>query len=419
MEAPRTPLTDEVGRLRGCLNDLVSVMALPALWTGGEPSRIVDALLDALLGMLPLAFVFVRLHDPEGGSPVEAVRVAEPLAHATPARDIGKALDEWLGSDPLTWPRGARLFLGRLPLSVASSPMGLNGELGVLVAGSRQVAFPEQSQALLLDVAANQAAIALQQSRLLSAQKRISSELDARVARRARELAAANDELTKEIAERRRVEAALRDSEHESRLIVDSIPGLVALLTATGAVDVVNRQLLEYFGQPLEELRQWGTNGTVHPEDLPHVIDVFTRAIAGGTSYDIVQRLRRADGVYRWIQNSGVPVHDTNGTVVRWCVLLTDIDGRKRAEDAIRRSEAFLIEGQHLARMGNFSWRVPTNDIEWSEPLYRIFEFEPGSTVARIVLNASQTKSATERVLQRYGINRDHLFAKETEAASR
>jgi PAS domain S-box-containing protein len=47
----------------------------------------------------------------------------------------------------------------------------------------------------------------------------------------------------------------------------------------------------------------------------------------------------------------------------------------------MRRSEAFLAEGQHLARMGNFWWRVTTNEILWSEPMYRIFEFEPSTTV--------------------------------------
>jgi PAS domain-containing protein len=66
----------------------------------------------------------------------------------------------------------------------------------------------------------------------------------------------------------------------EWHLIMDALPGLMALLTATGEVEVVNRKLLEYFGQTLEELRNWGTNGTVHPEDLPHVTEVFTRSIA-------------------------------------------------------------------------------------------------------------------------------------------
>ena len=76
-------------------------------------------------------------------------------------------------------------------------------------------------------------------------------------------------------------EASLESSAEEAtRLVVESIPGLVGLLTSGGEVQFLNHQILEYTGQTLEELKGWGTNGTVHPEDLPHVIDVFTRSIA-------------------------------------------------------------------------------------------------------------------------------------------
>ena len=304
MEAPLDSRADEVTQLRGCLSDLVGIMALPALWTGGGPPHIVGTLLDALLGMLQLAFVFVRLNDPEDGGPVEMVRVAASWEGTARAREISEAIDSSLGDAPLNWPPHARVCIGDVDLSVASARLGLQGEIGIVVAGSQRRDFPAETETLLLDVAAKQAAIGLQQARLLSEQK--------------------------------------RESERESRSIVDSIPGLVALLTATGDVEVVNPQVCEYFGQTLEELRQWGTNDTVHPEDLPHVIDVFTRSIASGSPYEIVQRFRRSDGVYRWFANSGFPLRDTNGHIVRWCVLLTDIDERKRAEDALRASERNL-----------------------------------------------------------------------------
>src|SRR4029434_2125878 len=92
-------------------------------------------------------------------------------------------------------------------------------------------------------------------------------------------------------------------------------------------------------------------------------------------------RRRRLDGVYRWFQIRGLPLRGSNGHIVRWYVLLTDIHERKNAEEALTRSEAFLMEGQHLARVGNFAWRVATNEITWSDQLYRIYELEIGVPV--------------------------------------
>jgi PAS domain S-box-containing protein len=139
--------------------------------------------------------------------------------------------------------------------------------------------------------------------------------------------------------------------ERKSRLIMDTIPGMVGVLTATGEVDVLNRQLLEYFGQTQDELREWATNGTIHSEDVAHVIDVFSRAIASGSPYEIVQRFRRADGVYRWFQNRGFPLRDEHGQIVRWCVLLTDIDERKRADEERRQAETQLAGEKRLLEM--------------------------------------------------------------------
>jgi len=95
--------------------------------------------------------------------------------------------------------------------------------------------------------------IGLQQARLLTEQKRVADELDQGVAQRTAELAAANEVLRKEVAERRRAEEALAASERNLRLIVDGIPGLVTLLTPAGEVELVNLQLVEYCGRTSEE----------------------------------------------------------------------------------------------------------------------------------------------------------------------
>jgi PAS domain S-box-containing protein len=155
------------------------------------------------------------------------------------------------------------------------------------------------------------------------------------------------------------------ETERSSLLLVDSIPGLVALLTAGGEVQFVNRQILEYTGRTLEELKQWGTNDTVHPEDLPYVIKAFTGSIASGSPYEIVQRLRRRDGAYLWFQNSGFPLRE-DGQIVRWCVLLTDIDERKRAEEALNTARAELA---HVSRVTTLSALTASIAHEVSQPL--------------------------------------------------
>ncbi len=140
-----------------------------------------------------------------------------------------------------------------------------------------------------------------------------------------------------DIDDQKRSEEKFRESEHDARLTLDSIPGL-ALLSPTGNLDMVSRQALEFFGRTVEELAEWGTNDTIHPEDLPGVIDVFTRALTTGRPYEFSARFRRADGVYRWSQNRGRPLLGRNGDIARWCSLITDIDDQRRAEEKLRES---------------------------------------------------------------------------------
>src|SRR5205814_1318254 len=75
-------------------------------------------------------------------------------------------------------------------------------------------------------------------------------------------------------------------SEESFRLIVETIPGLIAVMTPAGSVEHVNRQVLEYFGRTLDELKQWGTSDAVHPDDLPRVIAAWTHAFATGPPYE-------------------------------------------------------------------------------------------------------------------------------------
>ena len=156
-------------------------------------------------------------------------------------------------------------------------------------------------------------------------------------------------------------------SENELRLIVNTIPGLVAIMTARGEVELVNQQVLDYFGRTLDDLRLWGTSDAVHPDDLPAVVAAWKRSVETGAPYEFEHRIRRADGVYRWFQSRGHALRDADGEIVRWYNLLTDIDDRKNVEERLRRSEAFLLEAQSMSRTGSWRHNLVTGEL-WVSP---------------------------------------------------
>jgi PAS domain S-box-containing protein len=162
--------------------------------------------------------------------------------------------------------------------------------------------------------------------------------------------------LQTDIDDQRRAEEKLRESEYESRLIVDSIPGLIAVLETSGEIERVNQPILDYFGKSLEQLRQWALDDTIHHEDRPAYLQAFERAFTAGDPFEYeAVRIRRFDGVYRWFDMRGLPLHDLQGHIVRWYFLLTEIDDRKRAEDALRQAQGDLARINRVTTMGELA----------------------------------------------------------------
>src|ERR1700733_1855037 len=83
-----------------------------------------------------------------------------------------------------------------------------------------------------------------------------------------------------------------------------------------------------------------------------------------------------------------VALRDEAGNIIRWYGTTIDIEDRKRAEDALRQSEAYLAEAQRLSHTGCFGWNVASGEILWSEESYRIFEYDPTTRATiEMVLN--------------------------------
>src|ERR1700721_4381153 len=104
MDVQPRDLAEENKRLQRCVNDLISALALPAMWSGGEPSQIVHTLLDALLRMLQLDLVYVRLEKTGDQAPIEMVRFAQSQKYIAQPHEIGVVFKRWLGADPRQWP---------------------------------------------------------------------------------------------------------------------------------------------------------------------------------------------------------------------------------------------------------------------------------------------------------------------------
>jgi PAS domain S-box-containing protein len=170
-------------------------------------------------------------------------------------------------------------------------------------------------------------------------------------------------------------EHALRASEQSLRMILNTVPGLVSTMAASGELELVSDQVVAFFGKTREELQDWLPY--VHPDDRERLMSKWARSLETGEPFEDVQRLLRADGQYRWFHSRSHPFRDREGRIVRWYNLLIDIDERKTAEDALRRSNAYLEHAQELTHTGSVGLRVSDAQIFWSPETARIYGYDP------------------------------------------
>jgi PAS domain S-box-containing protein len=365
MEPVRRPLavlraeetSAEVARLRRCVNDLVSVLALPVMWAGQEPSRVATTLLDVLVRTLRLDFGYLRVGDPMRG-PVSQWLRAEAGASPDPAA-VGHALETYL-SGGVSW-RGSRIAhpFAEGTVSIAVFHIGPSDSTAVFVAGSRRPDFPSETEYLVLQVATNQAAIALEQARQLSGRQSTTDELKRRVA----------------------------ETEDRLQEMADKISEVIWIKS----LDPEERQLYvspsyeRVWGLPLKDLfqdpRAWVE--AIHPDDRERVDRLFSLWVSeGDVSYqDIEFRIVHPDGNIRWIHERGVLTFNESGRPSRASGISTDITDRKAAEEELR--EAF----DEIRRLKD---RLQQENVALREEVEKVSMFEEivGSSAAlRAVLS--------------------------------
>jgi PAS domain S-box-containing protein len=187
-----------------------------------------------------------------------------------------------------------------------------------------------------------------------------------------------------DITERKLSLEALQESESLFRSTLENAPIGMARVSLDGRFLQVNRALCRLVGYEREELLQMTFQELTVPEDLKEDLDNIDRLNRGEIQYyQMGKRYYRKDRQIVWIQLTVSLLRDSTGKPRYFISQIEDITERKRAEEALRRSEYELKEAQRVAQIGNWDWDLSTHQQIWSEELYRIFGRDPTQPLPR------------------------------------
>ncbi len=152
------------------------------------------------------------------------------------------------------------------------------------------------------------------------------------------------------VTERKRAEQELRESEERFRLVANAAPVMIWMSGPDKLCNYCNQPWLEFTGRPLEAELGNGWTESVHPNDLPYCLHTYNYSVDDHASFRMTYRVRRHDGEYRWIEDTGVPIVSADGSF-RGCIgSRADITDRKREEEILRTVSGKLIEAQEKER---------------------------------------------------------------------
>jgi PAS domain S-box-containing protein len=151
----------------------------------------------------------------------------------------------------------------------------------------------------------------------------------------------------------KQAEQALRDRERRFRELANTLPSLVWVSEADGAVSYISRSFELYMGLALDEVRGQEGFQLLHPDDGERAREQWRRSVETRDPFAIEVRLRRHDGMYRCFLAQAVPVVNELGQVERWVGTATDVHDQKIAEEAVRRTEKLAAAGRLAASMAH------------------------------------------------------------------
>ncbi len=311
---------DEIRRLQGCLNDLISVQALPAIWSGLGTAEIVNTLLDALIRMLHLDFACARVNASADGPRFETARL--PSTQGQDGRlHHRQALEAWLQGDLPTGPVLTLNPIGPGDVRIAPWRLGLQEEVGMVVTASERPDFPTELEMVVLRVAANQAAIGLQEGRFLKW---------------------ANERL-------RRSEVQLAEGQRLGH------SGSWGWNVSSGEL-IFSHETFRILGfDPEQSVPSFGAAiGRIHPDDRETVLRALATAVRDQEDYQFEARLALPDGSAKYVDVAGRPFTNGSGGL-EFVGTVLDITDRKRGEEKLVEAQAQLAHMARVTIMGELS----------------------------------------------------------------
>jgi PAS domain S-box-containing protein len=184
-----------------------------------------------------------------------------------------------------------------------------------------------------------------------------------------------NEELEQRVEERT---SQLRASEERWRKLFENSSAGIALITPDGRCFAANFAFQKMLGYTEQELQRLTTQDLTIEEDRAADEALRAEAVAGQwRDYRVERRFRRKDGSVIWTDVSAVSVPVAKCESGFFAAVIVDISERKQAEEELRRSEAFLAQGQLISHTGSWRWQVVPGAVHWSKEHFRIFGYDP------------------------------------------